>query len=51
MRRANAVAAYLENLGVNASRIEQTSRGKLDARGRDEETWAIDRRVDVSQSR
>jgi outer membrane protein OmpA-like peptidoglycan-associated protein len=49
MKRADQVAAFLEQLGVDASRIEETSRGKLDARGRDEATWAIDRRVDILQ--
>ena len=51
MKRAEAVATYLERLGVDPSRIEKTSRGKLDARGRDEVTWAIDRRVDILLTR
>lgn len=51
MRRADAVATYLQRLGLESSRIEKTSRGKLDARGRDETTWAIDRRVDVLLTR
>jgi outer membrane protein OmpA-like peptidoglycan-associated protein len=46
-RRANQVAADLEELGVETSKIDRTSRGKLDARGREEATWAIDRRVDI----
>jgi outer membrane protein OmpA-like peptidoglycan-associated protein len=50
MNRAKAVAAYLERLGVSADRIELTSRGKRDARGQGEATWAIDRRVDILQS-
>lgn len=51
MKRADAVATYLERLGVDPGRIAKTSRGKLDARGRDETTWAIDRRVDVLLTR
>jgi peptidoglycan-associated lipoprotein len=51
MRRATQAAAYLQQMGVDGSRIEQASRGKLDARGRDEASWAIDRRVDILQSR
>ncbi len=51
MKRANTVAAYLEQRGVPTSRIDATSRGSLDARGTDEATWAVDRRVDISQGR
>ena len=47
MQRANAVASYLEQQGIASNRIERTSRGKLDAQGTDEATWANDRRVDV----
>jgi len=47
MRRANRVAGFLEQYGIDAVRIDQISRGKLDARGHDEATWAIDRRVDI----
>jgi len=46
-KRAEAAAAYLESQGVDTSNIEEVSRGKLDALGTDEETWARDRRVDV----
>jgi outer membrane protein OmpA-like peptidoglycan-associated protein len=46
-RRANQVAGYLEQVGVGAGRLEQTSRGKLDARGHDEASWTVDRRVDI----
>lgn len=49
--RARGVATYLETLGVEAGRIEQSSRGKRDARGTDEATWAIDRRVDIVEGR
>jgi outer membrane protein OmpA-like peptidoglycan-associated protein len=47
-KRAGNVAAYLESLGVEVPQIEQSSRGKLDATGYDEATWALDRRVDIS---
>lgn len=47
MRRADAVASYLEKMGIDSQRIEKSSRGKLDARGTDEAGWANDRRVDV----
>jgi peptidoglycan-associated lipoprotein len=46
-KRASNVGSYLESLGVGVSQIEESSRGKLDATGHDEATWAIDRRVDV----
>jgi peptidoglycan-associated lipoprotein len=49
MKRATEVSTYLEQLGVDAARIEKLSRGKLDARGHDQATWAIDRRVDILQ--
>jgi peptidoglycan-associated lipoprotein len=51
MRRANQVATDLEKLGVDPSKIGRTSRGKLDARGREEASWAIDRRVDILLAR
>jgi peptidoglycan-associated lipoprotein len=46
-KRATSVAAYLEALGVDARQIQQVSRGKLDASGKDEAGWATDRRVDI----
>lgn len=46
-RRARAVAAFLEQLGVDSSRMDETSRGELDAIGSDEASWQVDRRVDV----
>jgi peptidoglycan-associated lipoprotein len=49
MRRATEVSNYLEKDGVDAARIEKVSRGKLDATGTDEATWAVDRRVDILQ--
>ena len=45
--RADSVKAYLTRLGVEGGRIAATSRGELDASGRDEDGWSRDRRVDV----
>lgn len=47
-RRAHSVAAYLEQLGLGTSRVNETSRGELDAIGTDEASWQLDRRVDIS---
>lgn len=46
-RRASSVGFYLSTLGVESSRVVQTSRGELDATGIDEEGWKRDRRVDI----
>jgi peptidoglycan-associated lipoprotein len=46
-RRANSVARYLERNGVSPVRVDETSRGALDATGHDEAGWKQDRRVDV----
>jgi peptidoglycan-associated lipoprotein len=45
--RADAVRTYLTHLGVNEGGISQTSRGELDAEGKDEAGWRMDRRVDL----
>ncbi len=45
--RADSVEKYLVSRGLGQSMIDSTSRGKLDAVGTDEPTWAHDRRVDV----
>ena len=45
--RAGSVSNYLMELGVGSSRINVTSRGKLDASGTDDATWQRDRRVDI----
>jgi len=45
--RASSVSGYLKQLGVDASKLRETSRGKLDATGTDEASWAKDRRVDI----
>lgn len=44
--RAHEVTDFLHQHGV-ASRIRETSRGALDATGRDEDGWRQDRRVDL----
>jgi outer membrane protein OmpA-like peptidoglycan-associated protein len=49
MRRASEVSGFLERAGVEAGRIDKISRGKRDAVGTDEASWAVDRRVDVLQ--
>jgi hypothetical protein len=41
------VGGYLEQAGVPAGQIDETSRGALDATGNDEPSWQRDRRVDV----
>jgi peptidoglycan-associated lipoprotein len=46
-RRADAVDRYIDRHGVQSSRVTTTSRGAMDATGRDESGWAHDRRVDV----
>jgi peptidoglycan-associated lipoprotein len=46
-RRAESVASYLERLGVASAKISDTTRGALDATGRDEAGWRLDRRVDL----
>jgi peptidoglycan-associated lipoprotein len=45
--RADAVAEYLAQRGVQRGVMDTTSRGAMDATGRDETGWAHDRRVDV----
>ena len=45
--RADAVAGYLDTRGMSNGKIQSTSRGALDAVGRDDPGWARDRRVDV----
>ncbi|HYQ03988.1 MAG TPA: OmpA family protein [Polyangiaceae bacterium] len=46
-RRADNVKTAIANQGLSANKIATTSRGKLDATGTDEPSWAKDRRVDV----
>jgi peptidoglycan-associated lipoprotein len=46
--RAETVHDYLAKLGVDAAAMGKTSRGELDAQGKDEDGWRTDRRVDIS---
>lgn len=46
-KRASSVASFLGKKGLEASRLQTTSRGELEAAGSDEEGWARDRRVDI----
>jgi peptidoglycan-associated lipoprotein len=50
-RRAHTVGNYLEKLGVATTQLAETTRGALDATGRDEPGWSTDRRVDVDLAR
>ena len=45
--RAQSVQQYLSTLGLASNRVQTSSRGKMDAMGTNEPTWALDRRVDV----
>ena len=45
--RASTVSKYLEQQGVDSPRINETSRGELDAKGTDEQSMREDRRVDI----
>ena len=46
-RRAEVVSSYLQRLGVRPLQLASSTRGALDASGRDEKTWQTDRRVDL----
>jgi peptidoglycan-associated lipoprotein len=45
--RAIAAKQHLVDLGVPSDRIVVESRGERDARGTDEASWALDRRIEV----
>jgi len=45
--RADAARDYLVDRGVAPAQLEVRSRGEQGARGNDEESWALDRRVDL----
>lgn len=47
-QRAESVRHYIAGRGLEASQMETTSRGKMDAIGYNEATWALDRRVEIS---
>jgi peptidoglycan-associated lipoprotein len=46
-RRAGSVGAYLSTKGMDASRVQASSKGDTDATGTDEAGWARDRKVDI----
>jgi peptidoglycan-associated lipoprotein len=46
-KRSRAAHTFLSGLGVANDKLHDTSRGELDATGKDEEGWRRDRRVDV----
>lgn len=46
-RRARTVHGFMTTLGVPGEKLRETSRGELDASGKDEAGWRLDRRVDV----
>lgn len=46
--RAESVYDYLARLGVEPAAMARTTRGDLDAEGKDEDGWQRDRRVDIS---
>ena len=45
--RAHTVVDYLTHLGVEPKQVAVSTRGALDATGRDESSWQLDRRVDL----
>lgn len=47
-RRAEATKQAISEFGVEGSRLSTSSRGKAEARGIDDASWAQDRRVDIS---
>lgn len=46
-KRSGNAKTFLTSLGVAENRLQQTSRGELDAKGTDEESYRLDRRVDI----
>ena len=46
-RRARHVHNFMGTMGVPSDKMFDTSRGELDASGKDESGWRLDRRVDV----
>ena len=47
-KRASVVTDYLSRLGVTRDQLAPTTRGDIDASGRDEVGWRNDRRVDIT---
>lgn len=50
-RRAHTVQSYLTQLGIAADKLGESSRGELDATGKDDAGYRLDRRVDVKLAR
>lgn len=46
-RRAGSVKGFLVTKGLKGGQVETNSRGEDEAKGTDEDSWALDRRVDV----
>ena len=46
-KRARHVHNFMGSAGVPQDKMHDTSRGELDATGKDEAGWRLDRRVDV----
>ena len=46
-KRAGSVGTYLSGKGLDASKVQSSSKGDTDATGTDEAGWARDRKVDV----
>ncbi len=45
--RADGVRGFLVERGLARQQVATSSRGEMDARGKDDPSWAVDRRVDV----
>jgi peptidoglycan-associated lipoprotein len=45
--RADSVAGYMKDKGMDKAKVDSSSRGAMDATGTDEPSWARDRRVDM----
>ncbi|NOU33483.1 MAG: OmpA family protein [Polyangiaceae bacterium] len=48
LARADSVGNYVKTHGLPEKQVQTSSRGKLDASGTDEPSWAKDRRVDLA---
>lgn len=47
LQRADAIARFVKSKGLPEKQVSTSSRGKIDATGTDELSWAKDRRVDM----
>jgi peptidoglycan-associated lipoprotein len=47
LSRADTIGNYVKTHALPEKQVQTTSRGKLDARGTDDASWAKDRRVDL----